>query len=305
MSRIRIDDSAEYWWSLPCSLLRDSRLSYEARGVACHLLSLGRNWQLRAVALPRVLHDQSRAKGHLGRDLCRRILRELEDAGYLARRKFQDEEGLWRWESVLTPVSQKVSQTSMAVLAGDGETVDGTSVAGEGGDICVGEYKEEVVVKNIKPLLQTGAVDNSPKTGEASAPLDLSHPSLLPYLRVISDVTRRFGPSLTAEQIQLAADELAGVLSAAGSGKHVGIRSVRSWLLAVMNSAVAGEFIPEFAPNIARWRKNRQEAMEAAQSRAPVQQSEAERQKTKAERIKAIADLKAMLDRAGSNDRRG
>ena len=95
------------------------------------------------------------------------------------------------------------------------------------------------------------------------------------------------------------------MLSAAGSGKHVGIRSVRSWLLAVMNSAVAGEFIPEFAPNIARWRKNRQEAMEAAQSRAPVQQSEAERQKTKAERIKAIADLKAMLDRAGSNDRRG
>ncbi len=110
-----------------------------------------------------------------------------------------------------------------------------------------------------------------------------------------SDVTRRFGPSLTAEQIQLAADELAGVLSAAGSGKHVGIRSVRSWLLAVMNSAVAGEFIPEFAPNIARWRKNRQEAMEAAQSRAPVQQSEAERQKTKAERAKAIADLKAMF----------
>lgn len=51
MSRIRVDDSAEYWWSLPCSLLRDSRLSYEARGVACHLLSLGRNWQLRAVAL--------------------------------------------------------------------------------------------------------------------------------------------------------------------------------------------------------------------------------------------------------------
>ena len=216
MSRIRVDDSAEYWWSLPCSLLRDSRLSYEARGVACHLLSLGRNWQLRAVALPRVLHDQSRAKGHLGRDLCRRILRELEDAGYLARRKFQDEEGLWRWESVLTPISQKVSQTSMAGLAGDGETVDGTSVAGQGGDIGVGEYKEEVVVKNIKPLLQTGAVDNSPKTGEASALLDLSHPSLLPYLRVISDVTRRFGPSLSAQQIQLVADELAGVLA----GQH-------------------------------------------------------------------------------------
>ena len=92
-----------------------------------------------------------------------------------------------------------------------------------------------------------------------------------------------------------AADELAGVLSAAGSGKHVGIRSVRSWLLAVMNSAVAGEFIPEFSPSIARWRKNRQEAMEASASRASVQQSEAERQKTKAERAKAIADLKAMF----------
>jgi len=191
---------------------------------------------------------------------------------------------------VLTPVSQKVPQTSMAGSAGDGATVDGTSVAGQGGDICVSEYKEEVVVKNIKPLLQTGAVDNSEKIGEASAPLDLSHPSLLPYLRVISDVTRRFGPSLTTQQIQLVADELAGVLSAAGSGKHAGIRSVRSWLLAVMNRAATGEFIPEFAPNIDRWRKNRQEAMEAAQSRAPVEQSEAERQKAK-----AIADLKAML----------
>ena len=179
----------------------------------------------------------------------------------------------------------------MAGLAGDGETVDGTSVAGQGGDIGVGEYKDEVVVKNIKPLLQTGAVDNSQKIGEASAPLDLSHPSLLPYLRVIGDVTRRFGPSLTAEQIQLAADELAGVLSAAGSGKHAGIRSVRSWLLAVMNSAVAGEFIPEFAPSIARWRKNRQESLAAAQSREPMPLSESERQI----RAKAIADLKAMF----------
>ncbi|MDT4849972.1 hypothetical protein FQZ97_841100 [compost metagenome] len=85
------------------------------------------------------------------------------------------------------------------------------------------------------------------------------------------------------------------MLSAAGSGKHAGIRSVRSWLLAVMNSAVAGEFIAEFAPNIARWRKNRQKAMEAAASRPTVQQSEAERQKAKAERAKAIADLKAMF----------
>ena len=85
------------------------------------------------------------------------------------------------------------------------------------------------------------------------------------------------------------------MLSAAGSGKHVGIRSVRSWLLAVMNNAVTGEFIPEFAPSIARWRKNRQEAMEVAASRPTVQQSEAERQKAKAERAKAIADLKAMF----------
>ena len=50
----------------------------------------------------------------------------------------------------------------MAGLAGDGETVDGTSVAGQGGDIGVGEYKEEVVVKNIKPLLQTCLLYTSP-----------------------------------------------------------------------------------------------------------------------------------------------
>jgi len=63
---------------LPNNLLKDDRLSYEALGVLCYLLSRPRNWNVVTRQLC------ARSKGG-GRDRMRRILNELIDAGYVYR----------------------------------------------------------------------------------------------------------------------------------------------------------------------------------------------------------------------------
>lgn len=66
------------------SVLRDSRLSYRARGVLCALLSRPDNWTVRA--------EQLAVDGREGRDAIRSALRELRDYGYIRmeRRRLAD-----------------------------------------------------------------------------------------------------------------------------------------------------------------------------------------------------------------------
>jgi hypothetical protein len=65
--------------------LEDERLSWEALGVLCYLSSKSDNWQFNAKDIMR--------SGKSGRDQVRRILKELMQAGYLARGIVRDERG--------------------------------------------------------------------------------------------------------------------------------------------------------------------------------------------------------------------
>ncbi len=66
-------------------LLRDQRLSYEARGMLAELLSRPDNWQLSVTQL--------RKSGNLGREKIARMLKEIEQAGYIRRQRARGPDG--------------------------------------------------------------------------------------------------------------------------------------------------------------------------------------------------------------------
>lgn len=68
-------------------VIRDRGLSWRARGILVYLLSQPDDWKTTAAHLTAV--------GVEGRDSVRIALAELEDRGYLQRRKHQDDRGRW------------------------------------------------------------------------------------------------------------------------------------------------------------------------------------------------------------------
>lgn len=77
----------------PTALLDDERLSWKAKGLAAYLLAKPPQWRIDASALARRFKD--------GRDAVLSGLKELEEAGYLVRSRYQNTSGQWATESVL------------------------------------------------------------------------------------------------------------------------------------------------------------------------------------------------------------
>lgn len=67
------------------AMLRDKRLSFEARGALAMLLTYPADWQFNVVWLC----DQ----GGIGRDQARRVVKELEDHGYCTRKRARKDDG--------------------------------------------------------------------------------------------------------------------------------------------------------------------------------------------------------------------
>ncbi|WP_244672269.1 phage replication protein [Xanthomonas sp. D-36-1] len=111
---------------IPHSVLRDSRLSYRARGVLGRLLSNAPGYRMAAEALAR--------EGVEGRDAIKAALRELEAAGYLLRRRRRDEKGRWHWLSFVTDTPfafEGLDDTAIDGFPVDGFPDHGNPVAGE------------------------------------------------------------------------------------------------------------------------------------------------------------------------------
>lgn len=108
---------------LPNEALNDERLSWKARGLLAFLLSKPDHWRTTSAHLAKVAPD--------GRDAVRAGLTELEDAGYLVRRKYRDERGRWKQDTYVydnpehhvdNPVDSPVGNSpTEAGLAGTGE----------------------------------------------------------------------------------------------------------------------------------------------------------------------------------------
>ena len=72
-------------------LIDDERLSFRSTGVLVWLLSRPPTWIVRSNAMAKSKTE--------GRDAVRTALSELEDAGYVVRRRVQSDGGHWQWET--------------------------------------------------------------------------------------------------------------------------------------------------------------------------------------------------------------
>lgn len=118
---VRVQAPAGAWGALPLALLEDARLDLDSRAVAAWLGTRPDGWQIAVGPLCRALD--------LGRDRWRRIARELEAAGYLARRVAPTGPGgkmVWTIDFCAAP--------TMAAFSVAGQPGDGVAVAGQGGD---------------------------------------------------------------------------------------------------------------------------------------------------------------------------
>lgn len=84
MVKIR-KDVANHVAIIDQSLIRDSRLSWKARGIFAYLWTQSENWEFNEIEVARHATD--------GRDSLRSGLKELEDAGYLNRGRERDTNG--------------------------------------------------------------------------------------------------------------------------------------------------------------------------------------------------------------------
>jgi hypothetical protein len=80
---------------IPNEAVQNHALSFKARGVLAYLLSQPDHWTISGTALAKMAAQD-------GREAIRTALVELEQAGYLVRRRVQDPTtGRWGWHQVL------------------------------------------------------------------------------------------------------------------------------------------------------------------------------------------------------------
>lgn len=99
---IRVQKTANYV-SINNEPLRDSSLSWAARGVLAYLLSQPDNWVANT--------DHLVSQGQGGRYQILGILRELEKAGYLHREKKRSAAGKWEWTNTIFETARKSPQS--------------------------------------------------------------------------------------------------------------------------------------------------------------------------------------------------
>lgn len=79
---------------LPAAAINDATLSFRARGVLAYMLEKPDGWRFSS--------ERMAAQGKEGRDAIRAAMKELEDAGYILRRRVPTEDGQFTWEQWIT-----------------------------------------------------------------------------------------------------------------------------------------------------------------------------------------------------------
>jgi len=133
------------------AVVRDTRLTWAARGLLVFLLTQPDNWQVRIGFLIEQGPSEIRGNGQPG---VTAMLHELERFGYLKRQRKTGTGGRWEWESVVYETPQKTDKTPSTIPR---STIDGST-----GDITNTNLKK----RNSPPAKGKG----QGKAGKGSVP---------------------------------------------------------------------------------------------------------------------------------------
>jgi len=141
--------------SLHNSVLADSRLSWEARGLLAYLLSKPDHWKVHPKQL---VNESPRA----GRDKIYRLLHELQEAGYVAVEQTRTEGGkLGETDYVIYDLPQDDGLFTVYAFA-----VSGSAVSGKSGSIVNTDSKQ--TLKRVKT--DSFALSENSETASAEKP---------------------------------------------------------------------------------------------------------------------------------------
>jgi hypothetical protein len=116
MSIYRAPRPESNWTQIRNEIIDDHRITFKATAVLIYILSKPDNWRTSTRHLSTVKKE--------GIDAVRTAMSELECAGYVQRRRYQDESGKWQYDTLVydipQPVNKSVKNTSPQVTPREG-----------------------------------------------------------------------------------------------------------------------------------------------------------------------------------------
>jgi hypothetical protein len=228
---LRIKQRKRGWVPISRALIDDARLQFDTRGVANWLIAKPDGWQIRLGVLPYLLQQRAGPGERMGRDRVRRMLRELENAGYLTRARSKKRDGRWTWRIELSDTAVPFYRSSTM----DGSAVDGSPVDGQGVDL-----RNTLNNSRLGKLIPTTTTE--PKATENAVVVQLmevQYPDILNGGHLTC--TRKLIEACPAEQRQPVLDEI-GAMHARGK-----VRSPLGLLKSLIEKAKSGEFSPNYS----------------------------------------------------------
>ena len=148
MSIYRAPRPESNWTQIRNGIIDDHRITFKATAVLIYILSKPDNWRTSTRHLSTVKKE--------GIDAVRTAMSELECAGYVQRRRYQDETGKWCYDTLVydipQPVNKPVRNTSPQVKP------RGDNPDGDNADV----YKELIIKDYEKVPTRTQVGEHTP-----------------------------------------------------------------------------------------------------------------------------------------------
>jgi hypothetical protein len=243
-SILRVDHGAGRWKAIPIRLINDERLGLDTRGFAAWLLARPDGWQIRSSALPRLLSSRTE---RVGRDKTRRFFRELESAKYLTRTRWRAANGRWIWHYCFRPdpSSIEMPRATMDGLAGDGSSIDGSTVGGQHVDL-----PQTLISNRSDQSIQRTTTTAMRESGGLAAVGDCSSvqfPECLTGKRLAA--AQKLMARCPQVDAQAVLDELSAMVAQGAVRYPMGLLTV------LVERAIVGEFAPNRSRNLSVVRK--------------------------------------------------
>jgi hypothetical protein len=229
---LRIKQRKRGWVPTSRAMIDDSRLQFDTRAVANWLIAKPDGWQIRVGALPYLLQQRAGPNERMGRDRVRRILRELEGAGYLSPARSKKPDGRWlrRIEFSDTPAPLRRAVATMVGSAVDGSAAGGSRVDGQGVDLS-----NTLINSKLDYSIPTTTAGAGDEKGDGVAMISMMEIRYPPILQgKWFDPARRLIDACPAEYRQSVLDEIPAMLA---RGK---VRSPLGSLKSLVDKAAAG-----------------------------------------------------------------